>query len=348
LHSSDHAPFPPWYDISELFVDFFIDTTVENINSLQANQIYKNLIKTKYAGYHFVFTDGSKIINPEISVSSALAIPSLGIKNSWKLSADFTVLHAELYAIYQALLLIKESKAITSLNVVIFTDSLSSIYLLLNRFPTHYMYITYSIQKIIFELNKALIVKIQFIPGHKDIAGNEEADQGAKDAHNNNIISEAHLSKEEMVRIVRESISCFWGQYYVNQVEISGKGRHLFELKDSLVYWPWTSHRVRVVETAMARLRLGHVGLNEHLFRFKMRDTNLCECGELETIAHFLMHCPNYNVSRGRLRNQLMKLNVNFNLKNILGGGVYSPDIQKNIVDCAGEYLLSTGRLWDL
>ena len=44
----------------------------------------------------------------------------------------------------------------------------------------------------------------------------------------------------------------------------------------------------------MAKLRIGHIGLNQHLFRFQLVDSPLCECGEVETRENLLMHCIQY------------------------------------------------------
>ena len=38
----------------------------------------------------------------------------------------------------------------------------------------------------------------------------------------------------------------------------------------------------------MARLRVGHAGVNSHLHRFGVMDTQACICGDPETIEHFL------------------------------------------------------------
>ncbi|GAA5944828.1 hypothetical protein JCM3775_007321 [Rhodotorula graminis] len=46
--------------------------------------------------------------------------------------------------------------------------------------------------------------------------------------------------------------------------------------------------------TLLARLRLDFAGLAAHLHRIQRHPTGLCECGEEETRAHFLLACPLY------------------------------------------------------
>ncbi|KPV74401.1 uncharacterized protein RHOBADRAFT_66605 [Rhodotorula graminis WP1] len=53
--------------------------------------------------------------------------------------------------------------------------------------------------------------------------------------------------------------------------------------------------------TLLARLRLDFTGLAAHLHRIQRHPTGLCECGEEETRAHFLLACPLYAAPRAAL-----------------------------------------------
>ena len=89
-----------------------------------------------------------------------------------------------MFAIKQALMFIKSNQNICA-NVVIFTDSLSSVFLLLNRSLSTYLFIVYNIQEIIHNLLPHVCVRIQYVPGHEGIGGNEVADRATKEAHGN-------------------------------------------------------------------------------------------------------------------------------------------------------------------
>ena len=66
-----------------------------------------------------------------------------------------------------------------------------------------------------------------------------------------------------------------WQSEWTNRVNVSGKGRHLMLVKYEIGIWPWLSNKVRVIETAMARLRVSRAGVNAHLHRFGMKDTSV-------------------------------------------------------------------------
>jgi hypothetical protein len=53
----------------------------------------------------------------------------------------------------------------------------------------------------------------------------------------------------------------------------------------------------------LARLRSGHCSLNQYLHRFGHAESQKCECGSdaIESVAHFLLHCPRYERQRARL-----------------------------------------------
>ena len=76
------------------------------------------------------------------------------------------------------------------------------------------------------------------------------------------------------------------------------------------------------IESALVRLRIGHVGLNQHLLRVNMSDTPLCDSGELENREYFLIYCPLYTQQRYSLLAELRKLTIHLSLtvKLLLGG----------------------------
>lgn len=140
VFSSLISPVPPWYDISQYFLPDFMDVTIDNMACYEAKQTFSDLMENRYNGYLSVFTDGSRITNPVESTSAAMTIPSLSVNSRWKLSPYITVLGAELFAIKYALIWLKNN-LVNATNVVIFSDSLSSIYFLLDRTPKNiFMY----------------------------------------------------------------------------------------------------------------------------------------------------------------------------------------------------------------
>ena len=95
----------------------------------------------------------------------------------------------------------------------------------------------------------------------------------------------------------------------------------------------------------MARLRIGHAGVNSHLYRFRLKDSPLCSCGEEETIDHYFLICPDINQQRQNLCSHLLNLGVPMNIQNVLGGGNFDYEKQKKILNGTLKYLRDTNKL---
>ncbi|KAF2350359.1 Ribonuclease H domain [Trinorchestia longiramus] len=91
------------------------------------------------------------------------------------------VIECERHTIHEALSWISENSA-PSDKYVIFTDSLSSIYLIRSTKPKYYIPLVYNIQNKLINISFHCI-RLQFIPGHRGVSGNEAADSAAKAAH---------------------------------------------------------------------------------------------------------------------------------------------------------------------
>ena len=166
-------------------------------------------------------------------------------------------------------------------------------------------------------------------------------------AHNNDLFT-TNIYKDDQVRTIRKSVDQLWQATWENMVEISNKGRHLKSIKSRLSNWPWACHGGRAVETALARLRIGHVNCKAHEFRFNMALSSNCVCGSSETICHIMLQCPNYSRERNELARKLASMDVTLNLTNLLGGGDFDCSIQMAIVKHVGVYLRKIGKLYRL
>jgi ribonuclease HI len=343
------SPLPPWLDATKIFEEEFMRSTVKDTSEMQVNQIFKYNMNHKYRKFLEIYTDGSKH-TIQNTTSAGMVIMKYDVMQKWLLSPSITVLGAELFSIDKSLSWIIENmdKIIMNSGIVVLTDSLSAIHLMQDRVPKTNRHRIYDIQnKIIYILN-TIKIYIQWIPAHKNITGNEIVDKIAKDGQNNAFSTLSRISKEEKVHEIQIMTRKMWQRVWQNSVMYYNKGKYLPLIKETVAYWPWTSNNIRVIETAMARLRLGHAGLKQHLFRFNMADDDECECRQVETIDHFLLECPIYTNIRNQMKTELMKLGVLINIKNILGGGHYNTNTQREIVVVVGNYLLQSGRIYEI
>ena len=79
-------------------------------------------------------------------------------------------------------------------------------------------------------------------------------------------------------------------------------------------------HNLRGVKL-LTRLRLGLSHLREHKFKHGFQDSlnPICSCGnDIETLAHFLLHCPHYSNERSTFLNTVRNINRSIFDKNDL------------------------------
>ena len=341
------SSFPPWFNPEILFSVEFSTSTVSDTSSEAAAQIFQDLVNFKYSSHTAIYTDGSHVSTPIHSTSAAVAIPSRGVLLNWKLRPDVQVIESELFAIKEGLSW-SQTNLLQSENIVIFTDSQSSICLIRDRQPTSYLSLIFDIQNKIMSLLPSHEVRIQYVPGHRGIEGNEAADRAANDAHLVCYNTLTPSSKEEVERLLRVRVQASWNQLWMDEVTASGRGRFITLVRDGVGLWRWASHSSRAIETALTRLRTGHAGVRAHLACFNLVNGPLCSCGSPETIEHLLLHCTLHQHARTNLTNQLTRVNVPVTLKNVLGGGPYPCTIQNLIIDAVGSFLLAINVLYTL
>ena len=345
------SPIPPWFYLGDVCKTFFALQSVANISDDMAQQTFRSL-QDELRPHLEIYTDGSKIFSPEVSCSAGMVIifgENTHMRN-FKLPHEMEIMGCELYAIKQALLYILEEvfdeNNIT--NVVIYTDSLSSIQTIKNPCPRNYIYLVFTIHDMIKSITDRMKIVIQFIPGHKNIKGNELADLAANAAHNNDEVLEVPLSYNEKVRQIRMGVLHLWQTYWKRMVETTNKGKHLTTIKSHIGHWPWSCHRSRTVETVFAKLRIGHVNTKQNVHRFQLNPSPVCRCGLIESVSHILQQCSLYAIERTDLYDDLVKLNVNLSDKNLLGGGDFDESKQNIIINKVANYLYKINKLYTL
>lgn len=339
-----HFEMPPWINIrNNVFVSMECSDAVLN-GYLER---FNHLIQMKYKVYSHIYTDGSRIDQPDVSVASGVYIQSDATATCWKLDPQHSVLSAELFAIKQALLIIKSKN--DNINYAIFTDSQSAT-LMIRRSPDTYNSILNQIQSLLIDLNRERHVVIQWIKGHANIKGNNVADRVANLGHKNDrsVIFPLHL--HEMYNIIRANFLNNWDINWKFNVNISNKGTFLRSIVDKIGDTGRIVINNKMAQVAVTRLRIGHAGVRNHLERFNMASDNLCEhCHQPETIEHFILKCGKHVIARKIMIDSLKKVNVTtINIKVLLGGSDYTLQIKRSILNHLIKYLLTTNRLAEL
>ena len=342
------AGIPPWVSMGCCIrTDFGQLQEVKNLPPYIISQIFSNMIHEKYNGFIQIFTDGSKFSH---QTSSAIVIPCIH-EASYTLPGESSVFTAELYAIKQALIHLRSNCNIQSQKYVILTDSISVLKMLKSSENKNHVFESRLILGLLHDLNDSGTVILQWIPGHQGIYGNTLADEAAKNLRNLQRNVSVDLTYVDTTSNLDRVFTMEWQKYWEQRVITTNTGKRLKEIKEKVTKWSWSYHKIRALETVMAKLRIGHICLKQHLFRFHLAPDPLCDCGEIESIEHFILHCSRYELQRNELYASVRRIDndITLDLKTLLGGNSdLNEDQQHKIIKAMFLFLLKTKRLYTL
>jgi ribonuclease HI len=254
-----------------------------------------------------IYTDGSGY-NGHIGA----AIYSRTIRTTKKEYIDTDDTHnvhvAELTAIQMAVTLVEEK--IDECNVYIFTDNQSAIQTVESPKRQSGQYIIEGIFDTIDRIHEAkptCTIHIEWVLGHKNIEGTEQADQEAKIEATSNITTPITRMKSAQNRSIQSMTNTKWETEWKTD---KGNARRL----RSMSQYPGTTTGLKLYRALqqrkhvvwITRLRTGHCHLNEYLHRFNIVNTPQCECGvEKETVDHYLLNCELFDEEKDALRRKV-------------------------------------------
>ena len=316
------------------------DATVNN------EELFQNYVNTHYPDFTLIFTDGSKKLDDgEPSCAAAVFFPADKKTTCWKLRGEHSVISAELFAIWRALLLIK---TMDDRKLILFTDSKSSLQLISAQ-PQTYHSTVFAIQNLLHELEiSQKIVYLHWIKSHCGIMGNEIADKGALKGHENLKSELYELTYDENISILKQKFKIYWNDYWKVTCDMNGTGQFLRSIRENVFEsQPVVKFKKHRHETVIFRMRMGHAGTKQYLHRFGMADSELCQnCNVPETISHFLLECPVHSDQRDIMFNKLRAIGVmNPSIKVILGGDENLKRLCHDIFKYLIEYVISTDML---
>lgn len=273
-------------------------------NSASVNDRFLAAVRAKWQDWDLLYTDASKLNNNGL-VGCAFIHDNSNSIHKFQLPSICSIFTGECYSILKAIQYVNEHKLTKS---VIFTDSLSSI-----------QAITYNSIKncakspLICLIKEALFscyllqleVVLSWIPSHKGIHGNEEADKAARDAGVNGNRSIFQCFSKDLDAISSLKLFKSWSDLWVVDNKL-----HYYQIQRNISPRPWffKFKFKKKVMSSLIRLRLGHVCSPEFLFKIKVKDSAECQCGyEVGSIDHIFFECP---LNRFCLYDYLIKLKV--------------------------------------
>jgi ribonuclease HI len=264
--------------------------------------------------------------------------------------ATHTTYEAEAIGVVLALQLLGRERSIKSATILL--DNQGVIQAVSNIRPRPAQYILGHVHHLANKTampsrRRRTALRIAWISGHDNVAGNEEADSEARKAAagENSQVSTlpAFLTAEALpcsLAAARQAFRTGMRHTWRGRWERSPRYARTAKIDDSLpssTYLSHTANFTRAQHSLITQLRTGHAPLNKHLHRIKKAPSPVCPaCHRAdETTHHFLFDCRAHEHARYGLRRKLGRKATS--IKELLG----KPDSMVALL----RYVAATERL---
>lgn len=272
-------------------------------NHLKAEVVRE--LNEKYALWYKIFTDGSK--NGE---NRGVAFFSREHSSCFKIKGDVCIMTLELIAIAEA---ITFAAGVSSTSIVIFCDSKSALqHLARCASAFRGLPIAFTVlQKIYAFLKSRRQIRLQWVPSHIGLMGNEEADRLAKmGTMSTRVLNISPFYSEVLSKFI-VLVTSSWKLYFDERSRVKGIWYRTLQCEPHRVPWFETVKMKRSQIKLAFRIRSGHYPCGKFLYLMKIANSPNCStCNTLEDIYHLLMECD-------RNRNERAALMSRFNLARI-------------------------------
>ena len=322
-----------------------------NEQQQQGKELVLDMMMEAPEGTAFAFTDGSCLTNP--GPCGAGAVIYLDQHQAVRLKRPVTrrgsILLEELVAILMTLEYILQNLAALPCQMIkVFCDSQSAVGILsLNWKNISYRDVTRDIKKATKLLEQQDIqVENNWAPGHSSIAGNEEADQLAKEAAQEAI----SFTDERKTSIcdIKAASQTYTLSLWQRRWETTDVGRTYHKYQPKVNTKRVHDQPTKEANSRILQLQTRYTYLNYYRSKINQTQSNKCICGQVETTEHYLLQCPLQDVPRDIMaRNLGQKIGLyHLDLQHILGyeDNNNIPGYQETVKSELAEYIRATGR----
>nr|XP_034192205.1 uncharacterized protein LOC117609700 [Osmia lignaria] len=256
-----------------------------------------------------VYTDGSKI-EGAVSTGAACVCPGLGIQKSLSLDKNAAIFTAEATALKLATDLASQNG---NQLYVVWTDSLSVIQSInqqnYSQFTNKYLRTTKEASINFNYSNAPNSITIAWLPSHRRISDNEQADKIAKEATGKDADQAEKICFNDLNSIWKNRMWQDTNNHLLAEANL--KGTLYFETFFESNQKPWFYNKKlpRQITSWVTRYRSNHYNLAASLARVGIKSSSGCECGsDYQDLNHILWNCPLYTSSCKQMLSQLQKL----------------------------------------
>lgn len=237
-----------------------------------------------------LFTDGSKM---DCGVGAGVYSKSPNIALSYRLPDTSSVFQAEMLAIWKACMLVRNDPS-PKQRVAIVTDSQAAILALKSATISSKLVAACSVE--LAYISSQFVVTLLWVPGHRNIEGNEMADELARRGSSSDVLFAEEV--DPPINTIKRNISL----HFLSLANL--RWENLTTCKTAKKTWPlYTTRRtdnlLKISRKDIARIIAvftGHWPIGEHAARlgipFHQHCRSCMESDEKETVAHFTCKCP--------------------------------------------------------
>lgn len=294
------------FDIYQIEARVNINSFTKFSSKVQLNSCLNEIIE-KGVYSMVIFTDGS--VDRDAGISGyAVYEKYRNIRRLHKINKSTSSFLVEMLAIKEALLIIKEARD-NPLKTIIFSDSKSVLQCLKNNNiksinRKHIIEIKLLLQDL-YKRN----IKVDFfwIPSHSGIIGNELVDGLAKLAITEGENYNGKLPTSEFFPEIQNRMYKIWEDFHRKRSVVKGKDYYSIQEYPLKNEW-FENDQSRKYITTLIRMRTNHCQTPFHLNKIKLRNNNICDCGEeVGDLNHVIFQCKKYDAEIRSFLNDILK-----------------------------------------